>query len=246
MKPIRLDKFLADTGIGTRSQVKKYIQKKQVQVDGEIVCSPDYKISSPSVRVTYQGKLLTRPEEFEYYLFYKPSGCITAASDPRHQTVMDYFQGFRSDLFPVGRLDKDTEGLLLITNDGALAHDLLSPRKHVDKTYYARILGKAEEQDIQLLEQGIDIGEKRPSLPARLEILTVTRQENQWYSEINITIREGKYHQIKRMMHALGKEVLYLKRLSMGPLQLDTSLAPGQFRALTSAEIEQLKAAEHR
>ena len=241
MKQIRLDKFLAENGAGTRSQVKKYIRQKQVQVNGEIITSPEYKLSPFQDQVLLRGTPLIPLPEFEYYLFHNPAGCVSAVSDSRHKTVMDYFRGYRSDLFPVGRLDKDTEGLLLITNDGALAHFLLAPGKHVDKTYYARISGKATQEDIQLLSQGVDIGEKRLTLPARLEILSVSQEENLWFSEIKLTIREGKFHQVKRMMHVLGKEVLYLKRLSMGSLQLDPSLKPGAFRALTEEEIASLK-----
>ena len=156
---------------------------------------------------------------------------------------MEFVPSRRKDLFPVGRLDKDTEGLLLITNDGELAHRLLAPRRHVPKQYFAQIKGKMTQEDAQKFRQGVEIGEKNPTLPAKLEILSVENGEEGWISCINLTIEEGKFHQIKRMVQAVGKEVIYLKRISMGPLYLDENLERGQCRPLTENEIELLKKA---
>lgn len=156
---------------------------------------------------------------------------------------MEFVPSRRKDLFPVGRLDKDTEGLLLITNDGELAHRLLAPRRHVPKQYFAQIKGKMTQEDAQKFRQGVEIGEKNPTLPAKLEILSVENGEEGWISCINLTIEEGKFHQIKRMVQAVGKEVIYLKRISMGPLYLDENLERGQCRPLTEKEIELLKKA---
>ena len=162
--------------------------------------------------------------EYEYYMLNKPAGVVSATEDKKDSTVLDLIdEKQRKDLFPVGRLDKDTEGLLLITNDGELAHQLLSPKKHVDKVYFARIDGKVTE-------------EEKPTLPAYLEIL-----KSEEISEIRLTIREGKFHQVKRMFHAVGKEVIYLKRLQMGSLVLDPRLALGEYRELTGQELEALR-----
>lgn len=162
---------------------------------------------------------------------------MTATEDQLHKTVMDYLTDtVRSDLFPVGRLDIDTEGLLLITNDGALAHDLLSPAKHVEKTYYAVIDGVVTEKDVNSFENGVDIGEEKLTKPGKLRIL-----KSEPESEIELTITEGRFHQVKRMFEAVGKKVLYLKRISMGPLQLTNDLKPGEYRPLTEEEITALK-----
>ena len=166
-----------------------------------------------------------------------PAGVVSAREDKNESTVLDLIdEKQRKDLFPVGRLDKDTEGLLLITNDGELAHQLLSPKKHVDKVYFARIDGKVTEEDVRRFAEGLEIGEEKPTLPAYLEIL-----KSEEISEIRLTIREGKFHQVKRMFHAVGKEVIYLKRLQMGSLVLDPRLALGEYRELTGQELEALR-----
>ena len=165
-------------------------------------------------------------------MLHKPAGVISASEDPKQKTVIDLLnERKRKDLFPVGRLDKDTEGLLLITNDGDLAHRLLHPKKHVDKTYLAKIRGEATQEMVEAFAQGLDIGDDKPTLPAKMEILSVGEE-----SQVTITIREGRFHQIKRMVEAVGSEVLYLKRLSMGPLTLDEDLPLGQYRPLTEGE----------
>ncbi|MCI8483985.1 MAG: rRNA pseudouridine synthase [Lachnospiraceae bacterium] len=234
---IRLDKYLADMGIGTRSQVKQYIKKKQVQVNGAYPKGAEQKVDTEQDLVTYQGRQMVYAA-YEYYMFYKPKGCVSAATDSRHKTVLDYFQNQRrKDLFPVGRLDLDTEGMLLITNDGEFAHNLLAPGKHVPKTYYARISGRVTEEDVVCFAKGLDIGEKKLTLPGELKILS----GEEAFSEIELTIMEGKFHQVKRMFEAVGKQVVYLKRISMGGVKLDSSLKPGEYRTVTEEELRVLK-----
>ncbi len=236
---MRLDKFLTEMGLGTRTEVKKLLKTKQVTVNGEIVTKPETKVEPQTDQICYKGEVITYCE-YEYYLFHKPAGCVTATADNLHKTVMDYLTDtVRSDLFPVGRLDIDTEGLLLITNNGALAHDLLSPSKHVAKTYYAVIEGMVTEEDVNLFKNGVDIGEEKLTKPAKLRVL-----ESKPTSKIELTITEGKFHQVKRMFEAVGKKVLYLKRISMGPLQLPDDLKPGEYRPLTAQEIAALKTAD--
>lgn len=240
---IRLDKYLAEIGIGTRSEVKKMIRQKQITVNGTPATKPELKVEEEGDEICLRGRKLLYTS-FEYYLFYKPAGCVSATEDSLHQTVMDYLtHTVRSDLFPVGRLDIDTEGLLLITNDGALAHNLLAPAKHVAKTYYAKVRGSVTQEDVNLFKKGVDIGEERPTKPAKLAILSVDAavDECQILSEIELTITEGKFHQVKRMFQAVGKEVVYLKRISMGPLKLTEDLKPGEYRALTGDELSALR-----
>ncbi len=233
---LRLDKYLAEAGFGTRSQVKKDIGLGIVSVNGSAAVRPEQKIDPATDRVEVNG-VPALYEEYEYYMLNKPAGVVSAAQDKRDRTVVDLIGGQRrSGLFPVGRLDKDTEGLLLITNDGALAHRLLSPRKHVDKVYFARVRGTVTESDREKFRQGVDIGDEKPALPAGLKILNSGD-----HSEVEVTIQEGRFHQVKRMFQAVGKEVVYLKRLSMGPLALDDSLSPGGYRKLTQGEIESLQ-----
>ena len=168
MEKIRLDKYLADMGQGTRSEVKKWIRKGAVSVNGETVKSPEYKVNCPSDQVSIQGRQV-QYEKFEYYMLNKPAGTVSAREDSKEPTVLDLIRSKkRKDLFPVGRLDKDTEGLLLITNDGALAHDLLSPKKHVDKTYFVQLLKELKEEEKEQLEKGVDIGDEKPTLPAEV------------------------------------------------------------------------------
>ena len=225
---IRLDKFLADMSVGTRSEVKKIIRQGSVEVDGVTVRTPEVKIDEKLQTVTCKGHIVSY-EMYEYYMLNKPAGIISATIDSKERTVLDLIDSKkRKDLFPVGRLDKDTEGLLLITNDGELAHKLLSPKKHVDKVYYAKVEGIVNAEDIKAFEQGVEIGEDEVTMPAKLEIIL-----SDVVSEIYLTIQEGKFHQVKRMFEAVGKKVIYLKRLSMGTLRLDGKLAPGEYRQLT-------------
>lgn len=232
---LRIDKYLADMGIGTRSEVKQYIRKKQVQVNG-VVPKPEQKVDLNEDCILFQGREIGYVE-MEYFMLHKPADCVSATTDTKHKTVLDYIEEkSRKDLFPVGRLDIDTEGLLLITNDGKLAHELLSPKKHVAKTYYAKIEGNVTEEDVLLFSKGVNIGEKERTKPAHLHILVSDK-----ISEIELTITEGKYHQVKRMFEAVGKKVVYLKRISMGSLVLDESLKPGEYRKLTNRELACLK-----
>lgn len=236
MSLIRLDKFLADMQVGTRSEVKKMIRAGKVQVNGNICKNADEKFDPEQTEVMADHVLIGYASH-EYFMLNKPRGCVSATEDSRYPTVLDYItEHKRKDLFPVGRLDLDTEGLLLITNDGALSHELLSPSKHVPKTYEADIDGVVTPEDTALFARGINIGEKRPTKPAELVIL-----KSNVISHVRITIREGKYHQIKRMFEVVGKPVLTLKRISMGALTLDEQLQPGEYRALTEEEINDLR-----
>lgn len=246
---MRLDKYLAEMGEGTRQEVKAFIRKGRVMVGGVPVKKPEAKVEEGKDQVTLDGREIPY-QKYLYYMLNKPAGVITATTDSRDRTVLDLLgEDRRKDLFPVGRLDKDTEGLLLITNDGPLAHRLLSPRKHVDKCYYAKVRGEVTGEDVEQFAQGLflaGLGEEKEekTMPARLEILktaSAARKEDPGVvSEILLTIQEGKFHQVKRMFQAVGKEVLYLKRLSMGSLKLDPELAPGQYRELTKEEMERL------
>ncbi len=232
---MRLDKFLCEMGVGTRSEVKAYLKKGQVTLNGEITKKPEVKIDENKDEICFLGQKLAY-EAVQYFLLNKPAGCVTATRDNLSETVMSFLpENRRDDLFPVGRLDKDTEGLLLITNDGQLAHELLSPKKHVDKTYFAVIDGEVKEEHKQLFLEGLDIGDEELTMPAQLKILKTGE-----ISEIELTIQEGRFHQVKRMFEAVGTKVTYLKRISMGPLVLG-NLQPGEVRVLTEAEIEQLK-----
>lgn len=229
---IRLDKYLCDMGIGTRSEVKNYIKKGRITVNSEIVKVPDKKINIHDDTVTYDHNIIGYVT-YEYYMLNKPSGVVSATNDNTSRTVIDLIESsVRKDLFPVGRLDKDTEGLLLITNDGALAHQLLSPKKHVGKVYYAKVNGIVTEDDIRIFKEGVVISEDFKALPADLVIL-----QSAEVSEIELTIYEGKFHQVKRMFEAVNKEVIYLKRLSMGNLTLDKNLSVGEYRTLTEEEL---------
>ena len=235
---IRLDKYLADMSIGTRQEVKKYIRQGRVKINEDVIKKPEYKIREDEDKVMFDGAPVAY-ETFEYYMLNKPAGVISATEDKRDKTVLDLIkEKKRKDLFPVGRLDKDTEGLLLITNDGALAHRLLSPKKHVDKCYYAKISGGVTEDDVRVFKERINIGtqeEPEWTMPAELKIL-----EKGTVSRIRLTIREGKFHQVKRMFLAVGKEVVYLKRERMGAFVLDETLAPGEYRKLTDSELKSI------
>jgi 16S rRNA pseudouridine516 synthase len=229
MEQIRLDRFLAEEGLGSRRDVKETIKAGQVLVNGAVCRQPEQKIHPETDCITFCKKVITY-RKYVYFLLNKPKNCITASRDPREKTVLDFISTEKHrNLFPVGRLDKDTEGLLLITDDGELAHRLLSPRSHVEKTYLVTLLHPAKEADAEAFLQGISIGEKKPTLPAKLEILPK--------NQALVTICEGKYHQIKRMFQARENQVLELKRLSMGAFRLDETLLPGCFRQLTEEEL---------
>ncbi len=237
MAILRLDKFLADSGQGTRSQVKEKIKKGIVLVNGVAAKKGDVKVDTEKDIVTVDGNELCH-SEFEYFMLNKPQGVVSATKDTLNKTVVELIMDAkRRDLFPVGRLDKDTEGLLIITNDGALANSLLAPGKHVDKIYEAKILGKVTTETVECFKTGVDIGDEKPTAPAKLEIIKCDEE----ISYIRITITEGRYHQVKRMFQAVGMEVIYLKRISMGTLFLDETLLCGEYRKLTEKEINELK-----
>lgn len=236
MAAMRLDKYLAEMGIGSRSAVKVLVRKGRVTLNGEPVKNPDVRITPGQDVIMLDGEAIGYVE-LEYYMLNKPQGVLSATTDRKSETVVDLITSrVRKDLFPVGRLDRDTEGLLLITNDGMLAHNLLSPRKHVDKVYYAVVEGKVEERHVKEFEQGITLSDGTPAMPAYLEIL-----KSADVSEVRLTIHEGKFHQVKRMLEAIGCHVTYLKRLRMGTLVLDEKLAPGEYRKLTEDELNAIK-----
>ena len=239
---LRIDKYLADCGIGTRSEVKKYIKAKQITVNGEVVAKPEQKIDENADIICFKGQPICY-EKYVYYLLHKPAGCVTAKHDNVRKTVMEYFPEdiLSKDIAPVGRLDLDTEGLLLFTNDGPLTHHLLSPTHHIPKTYYAILDKEVPESAIEMFKDGVEIGDDKPTLPAELVILPVSINdvEDNVYSA-ELTIHEGRFHQVKRMFEAVGCTVTYLKRLSMGSLKLE-DLAKGEYRKLTEEEVETLQ-----
>lgn len=232
---LRLDKYLADMEQGTRSEIKKAIGKGMATINGVVVKKAETKVDTELDLVVYKGHNVSY-FAFEYYMLNKPAGVISASTDKKAETVIDLIESRRrGDLFPVGRLDQDTEGLLLITNDGALAHRLLSPKKHVDKLYYAQIDGEVTTEDVLAFAKGLDIGDEKLTMPSTLRILKSGET-----SEVEVTLQEGRYHQVKRMFQAVDKEVIYLKRLQMGTLVLDETLSPGSYKELKKEEIEQL------
>ncbi len=233
----RLDKLLASTGRWSRSEVKRLVREGRVLTNGRIAASAEEKYDAETTAIAVDGEAV-RLSRYVYLMLHKPAGVLSATEDGRGETVLDLLpQEYRKrGLFPVGRLDKDTEGLLLLTDDGALAHDLLSPKKHVDKVYYTRVDGELTAEDCAAFASGMTLGDGMKCLPAGLEILSAGAE-----SEALVTLREGKFHQIKRMLAARGKPVLYLKRLSMGTLKLDEVLKPGAWRELTDQEAAGLR-----
>lgn len=230
---MRLDKFLADAGVGTRSEVKTVIRKKQVRINGEVITDPGKSVSD-SDDITYKEEPI-KASKPRYYMMNKQSGRVSATTD-RDKTVLDDMKECdRRNVFPVGRLDKDTEGLLLLTDDGVFAHNLTSPRKHVEKKYYFDGEGILLPDAVEQIEKGIDIGDDKPTKPAKLEISDVNREKQSVSGTLSIS--EGRYHQVKRMMMKMGVQITYLKRLSIGGVALDESLEKGQYRELTTEEI---------
>ena len=237
---MRLDKFLAEVGIGSRKEVKVLIKKGQIKVNEEVIKSDKFQVKEFDDQITYLDEPLVYQKDF-YYVLNKPAGVISATQDNYEQTVMDLLsdEDYREDLFPVGRLDKDTEGLLILTNDGKLAHRLLSPKKHVEKEYFAKVKGVMTEEDIDSFARGLVIDKGEQTLPAQLFIDSIDHEEET--SAIRLILHEGKFHQVKRMVQAVGKEVTYLKRLRMGGFLLPGSLDNGEYRQLTEAELLQLQ-----
>lgn len=226
----RLDKLLAGTGKWSRREVKALVRQGLVRVDGRLAASAEDKLDPAAAVVTVAGETVAL-HRFTYVLLHKPAGVLTATEDRKQPTVLDLLppELRRIGLAPVGRLDKDTEGLLLLTNDGELAHRLLSPKYHVEKRYFARVDGELSAADAEAFARGMTLGDGLECLPAGLEVLPDR--------VCIVTLREGKFHQVKRMLAARGAPVLYLKRLSMGPLTLDDSLAAGAYRLLRAEEI---------
>ena len=234
MEPQRLDKLLSGTGRWSRREVKLLVKQGRVLADGRPAPSADAKYDPETVRLTVDGETL-RLRAHTWVMMNKPAGVLSATEDGRGRTVLDLLppELQKLELFPVGRLDKDTEGLLLLTDDGQTAHRLLSPKYHVDKVYFARVEGQVDGEDCRAFEQGMTLGDGTVCRPAGLDPLPAEHG-------CLVTLREGRFHQVKRMLAARGKPVVYLKRLSMGKLPLDPALDPGQFRLLTQAELAML------
>ena len=237
MEKQRLDKIIASTGKFSRREVKNLIRQGRVLVDGVPPRSPEEKADPEAVEIVVNGEVLTY-RRYTWLMLNKPAGYLSATEDGRGPTVLDLLpqELRRQGLFPVGRLDKDTEGLLLLTNEGGLAHDLLSPRHPVDKVYYTRVAGRLTEEDCRAFAEGMTLEDGLVCMPAGLEILSAGEE-----SEAHVTLREGKFHQVKRMLAARGKPVLYLERIKMGNLTLDQDLPRGKFRFLRTEELENLQ-----
>ena len=230
---LRLDKMLAHLGYGSRKDVKQLIRKGEVLVNGEICKNDDYKVDSDKDDVIVFDEQVNY-NEFVYIMLHKPAGVVSATFDNYKRTVIDLVSEYeKQKVFPVGRLDIDTEGLLLICNDGMLCHKLLAPKSHVDKTYYVEFSGEFKDDYIEQFKNGIILEDGYKTMPADIELISE--------SSANLTIHEGKFHQVKRMFLALNMEVTYLKRISFGSLKLDESLKKGEYRLLTDQEIELLK-----
>lgn len=239
MPKMRLDKFLSDMKIRSRSNAKKLIKDGKIKVNGLVELDASRKIDTDKDRVYLFDKELEYRKN-SYFMLNKPAGVVSARVDNVHKTVIDLVpQLYRYKLFPVGRLDIETEGLMLLTDDGKFSHELLSPKKHIDKTYYAEISKLVEEEDIQKFAYGIMLDCGYKTMPAVLNVLEADKETN--ISKVEITIQEGKFHQIKRMVADIGAKVLYLKRIKMASLSLDESLAPGEYRELNKEEMAELK-----
>ena len=234
---LRIDKLLANMGYGTRKEVKKLLKTGVVKVDGMMVKDAKTHVDPKKQIVTVWGEEVEY-KPFIYLMMNKPKGVISATEDAVEETVVDLLEEEDRifDPFPIGRLDKDTEGLLLLTNDGQLAHQLLSPKKHVPKTYEAIIDGEVTEEDVAAFRRGVVLDDGYETKPAELVIIRSGLR-----SDVQVTITEGKFHQIKRMFQAVGKRVVYLKRIQMGPISLDETLEPGEYRELTDEEIALLE-----
>lgn len=233
-KKMRVDKLLSNVGVASRAELKKYCKQGLISVNGKVINNSGVQVDSESDDIRFNGEKIVY-REFVYIMLNKPDGYISATFDKYDPIVLDLIdQSYLVfEPFPVGRLDKDTEGLLVLTNDGQLAHRVLSPKKHVPKTYYAKIQGKVTEEDILAFEKGVILDDGYETMPSQLKIL-----KSDDMSEIELTIHEGKFHQVKRMFESVGKKVVYLKRLSMGKLKLDESLKLGEYRELTEEEVK--------
>lgn len=233
----RLDKILSHMGYGSRKDVKKIIKDGRVEINGETIDKNEYKIDPYNDRIKLDGEEIFY-RKYIYIMMNKPKGVVSSTDDPINRTVLELLEEeyLVFNPFPAGRLDKDTEGLLILTNDGKLAHELLSPKKGVEKTYYVEVEGYVEEGHVEIFDKGIILDDGYKTLPAKLEII-----ESNFISKVELTIKEGKFHQVKRMFQALNMEVVYLKRISMGPIKLDEKLRLGEYRELKKEEIKLLK-----
>ncbi|MDF2987951.1 MAG: pseudouridine synthase family protein [Eubacterium sp.] len=234
----RLDKVLSNFGFGSRTEIKSAVKKGLITVDGAIVKDSSIHVN-PEENLIVMNGIKLEYRKYIYLMMNKPQGVISATTDTRQKTVFDIMpEEYKCfDLFPAGRLDIDTEGLVLMTNDGQLAHEILSPKKHVTKKYFAHVLGRVDQSDVDAFKHGVTLDDGYKTLPAQLEIL-----KSDDISEIKLSITEGKFHQVKRMFEAVNKEVIYLKRLSMGMLELDESLGLGECKELSQADVELLRA----
>lgn len=234
----RLDKILSNLGYGTRKEVKAIVKDGRVEIDGKLAKKSDVKVEPEKCTIKVNGEEI-KYRKYIYLMLNKPAGVVSATFDKHDETVIDLldveFQVFEP--FPVGRLDKDTEGLLFITNDGELNHNLISPKRHVDKVYYAEINKSVDENDIEIFKNQVVLDDGYKCMPAKLQILN--SDENG--AEVMVTVQEGKYHQVKRMFEAVDKEVVYLRRVSFGGINLDEELSEGEYRELTSEELETLR-----
>jgi len=233
-KKLRIDKILSNVGYGSRAEIKIYCKKGLVKVNDKVISNPGTQVDTDTDKIEFNNEVV-RYREFVYIMVNKPDGYLSATFDKRDPIVLDLIDSsyLAFEPFPVGRLDKDTEGLLVLTNDGKLAHRVLSPKKHVPKTYYAKIDGVVTEKDVKDFEEGVTLDDGYETMPSQLKIL-----ESGETSEIELTIHEGKFHQVKRMFESVGKKVVYLKRLSMGKLKLDETLDLGEYRELTDEEVK--------
>ena len=236
-KKQRIDKILSNLGYGSRSELKKLCKNGLVKVNGKVINNPGVQVDVENDEILFDGEKVVY-KEFIYLMLNKPDGYISATFDKRDPIVLDLIdkEALIFEPFPVGRLDKDTEGLLVLTNDGQLAHRVLSPKKHVPKTYYAKVEGVVTKEDVKAFAEGVTLDDGYETMPAELEIL-----KSDDISEIELTIHEGKFHQVKRMFESVGKKVVYLKRLSMGKLKLDEGLALGEYRELTEEEVKMIE-----
>ena len=232
-KKLRIDKVLSNIGCGSRAEIKKYCKQSLIKVNGKVVSNPGLQVDPENDEIIFDGEVV-KYREFVYIMLNKPDGVVSATYDPHKETVIDLVSEYaKQKVFPVGRLDIDTEGLLLITNDGMLCHELLSPIKHVDKKYYVEFSGEFKEEYYQAFENGITLDDGYVTLPGKINIIGDNKAE--------VTIHEGKFHQVKRMFLALNMEVTYLKRISFGSLVLDNTLKLGDYRLLSEKEVEDLK-----
>lgn len=238
---MRLDKFLSQTGKFTRAEAKKVIKSKRVRLNGEVVKDGKIKINEDSDKIFLDGELLALNNKEVYYMLNKPVGVVSATKDDKDKTVIDLIDspGRKEDLFPVGRLDKETTGLLIITNDGKFAHNIISPKKHIPKTYEAVVTGKISEKEVKIFSQGMELANGDKLQPAHLDVISYSKKDDT--SKVRVIIHEGKYHQVRRMFGAVSQRVLELDRVKIGLLELDNTLERGEYRELTEKELNLIK-----